>query len=109
MTAEAGMNGPFHLSNFAERVRVALAASDVSPRQLAKACDVSPQSVSKWMKGKCAPRSSHLLVLARMTGANLEWLMTPSRVPLRANPPETTNSGGSDDADEGATMDFRET
>lgn len=74
----------FSLSHFAERVRVALAASEVSPRQLAKVCDVSPQSVSKWMKGKCAPRSSHLIILARMTGANLEWLMTPSRVTIRA-------------------------
>lgn len=93
---DAGGGNTFSLSNFAERVRVALAASEVSPRQLAKACDVSPQSVSKWMKGKCAPRSSHLIILARMTGANLEWLMTPSRVPLRADPPSTLTTGGTD-------------
>lgn len=75
------------LYHFAQRVRVALAASEVTPRQIAKECGVSPQSVHKWMNGMSAPRSSHLVTIARLTGANLEWLMTPSAVPLRCDPP----------------------
>ena len=76
-----------HLVHFAQRLRVAMAASEVTARQLAKECGVSPQAVHKWMRGMCAPRSSHLLVISKMTGANLEWLMTMEPVPLRAEPP----------------------
>jgi transcriptional regulator with XRE-family HTH domain len=64
-----------------------MAAAEVTARQLAQECGVSPQSVHKWMRGLCAPRSSHLLVISKMTEANIEWLMIPEPVPLRAAAP----------------------
>jgi transcriptional regulator with XRE-family HTH domain len=60
---------------------------EVKPSQLAQECGVSPQAVHKWMRGLCAMRASHLMVICKMTGANLDWLMTMEPVPLRADPP----------------------
>lgn len=76
-----------HLVHFAQRLRVAMAAAEVTPRQLARECGVSPQAVYKWMRGLCAMRAQHLMVICKMTGANLDWLMTMEPVPLRADPP----------------------
>lgn len=69
---------------FAQRLRVALAASDVKARHLASECNVSPQAVHKWTSGKCYPHSAQLMTIVVMTGCSLEWLMWPQTVDIRS-------------------------
>jgi len=76
------------LRQFAERLRVAMAVSDVSRADIARACDVSPQSVHKWCRGICAPRSSELMTIARTTGATLDFLMRQEPVDIRWRHPK---------------------
>ena len=62
---------------FAQRLRVALASSGLTQGALAVACNLSQAAVSKWVRGTCYPRSSHLSTIASLTGASIEWLMSP--------------------------------
>lgn len=68
---------------FAQRLRVAIAASGITGRQIATACACTPALVSKWTGGRCMPRSSHLCIISYLTGASLDWLMTPEPITLR--------------------------
>lgn len=69
---------------FGMRVRVALAASQVSRTALARECSVSPQAVQRWCDGTAMPSSRNLLTFCRMTGCSAEWLMWPHPVDVQS-------------------------
>ena len=62
---------------FAQRLRVALASANLTQSALAVACGVTQAAVSRWANGTSYPRSSHLSTISNLTGASIEWLMSP--------------------------------
>lgn len=78
--------------HFGQRLRVAMAASDRSMRQLATALGVSPMAVSKWCSGATYPESSRLVAISAELGCTIEWLMTPEPVDIRGASPTHTDA-----------------
>jgi transcriptional regulator with XRE-family HTH domain len=70
------------LTFFAQRLRVAIAASGMFAQDLARACEVSSAAVSKWTSGKAAPSPRHLMTISKLTGASVNWLMTCAPVDM---------------------------
>lgn len=73
--------------HFAQRARIARAASDKTLRDVAKAVGVSAQAVSKWEAGRCYPRASELTRACQYLGCSLDWIMTPAPVDLTRGKP----------------------
>lgn len=69
---------------FGMRARVALAAARVGRTPLARECKVTPQAVQRWCDGTAMPSSGHLLIICRLTGCSLEWLMWPHPVDMQS-------------------------
>lgn len=65
---------------FAERLRVAMAAAGVKGADVVRSLDVSPATVSKWVKGTAFPGTHHLMEFCKLTGCSVDWVMEPSRV-----------------------------
>lgn len=65
------------MSDFGTRLRMAMAYADISMRDLAAAIGVSTMAVSKWSKGECYPRSSHLTGISKRCNVTVDWLMEP--------------------------------
>lgn len=61
----------------ARRFRMAMASANVSMRDVGKACGVSAVAVGQWARGVCLPRASQLVAFSKITGAPLDWLMSP--------------------------------
>jgi len=56
------------------RLRRARKAKGLTQKQLAHACGVTKQSVSRWECGAKNMRSVHLFCVARTLGYNSEWI-----------------------------------
>ncbi len=69
---------------FSQRLRVALAAANISRPGLAKACSVSTQAVARWVQGATYPSSSHLVIICNLTGASMDWIFDGSPVDIRS-------------------------
>jgi transcriptional regulator with XRE-family HTH domain len=65
------------MTDFGTRLRMAMAYADISMRDLAADLGVSTMAVSKWAKGKCYPRSSHLIGISERCRVTIDWLMEP--------------------------------
>lgn len=64
------------LTTLAERLQDAM-AEEISASDLARACDVSPAAVSKWLDGRTkALKADTLASAARALGVREEWLRT---------------------------------
>lgn len=70
-------------ATFGQRLRVAIAAANVSRAEIAKACGVTAMAVSNWCNGVSYPRTSHLVTIATTTGATLDYLMDPDPVDIQ--------------------------
>lgn len=68
------------LTHFAERLRVALAKSNMSGAALGRQLGLSSNAVAKWANGHCCPRSSELVKICKILGCSLDWIMEPSPV-----------------------------
>lgn len=73
--------------HFAQRARVARAASNRTLKDVAEAAGVSAQAVSKWKAGRCYPRASELTRACQYLGCSLDWIMTPAPVDLTLGKP----------------------
>lgn len=60
---------------FAERFAAARGRKGLTLRDIASACNVTPQAVKKWEDGLCYPSSGALIAFARMADCSVEWLM----------------------------------
>lgn len=65
---------------FAERLRAVMGARRITMQALGDACGVTPQAVNKWCSGVAMPSSSSLLVICKVCGCSLEWLMATSPI-----------------------------
>lgn len=74
-------------SGFPQRLRVARAAKDVTLKQLAQACGVTAQAVSKWEKGVAYPRSSQLVLACQFLGCSLDWIMSHEPIDMTNGQP----------------------
>ena len=54
----------------------------ISPNEIAKALNVSPQAVNKWMLGSCLPSLDNLIVLADLFGLTINDLLVLNDVDL---------------------------
>ena len=61
--------------HFAERVAAARGRKRLTLRDVANACDVTPQAVKKWEDGVCYPSSGALIAFAKIADCSVEWLM----------------------------------
>lgn len=60
-----------------ERIKYALEASGVDPRQVAAACGISVQAVYSWLRGQTKDlRNEHLFCLADVTSFSPRWIAT---------------------------------
>ena len=58
-----------------ERIKQAIAKSGLKKSDIARACDVSPQALTGWLKtGRISKES--LAIIARVSGVDLDWLIT---------------------------------
>jgi transcriptional regulator with XRE-family HTH domain len=73
--------------HFAQRMRVARAASHKTMREVAAVVGVSTAAVSKWEIGKSYPRASELTRACQYLGCSLDWIMTPAPVDLTCGRP----------------------
>ncbi len=69
---------------FGERVRAAMAVARIGRREMAKACNVSPQAIQRWADGTAYPTSSNLMTFCDLTGCSAEWLLWPHPVDTRS-------------------------
>jgi transcriptional regulator with XRE-family HTH domain len=69
---------------FGQRIRTALAVSQVSRAALAATCGVSRQAVQKWCDGVTYPSSGRMMKICEVTGCSAEWLMWPHPVDIRS-------------------------
>lgn len=60
---------------FAERFAAARGRKGLTLRDVATACNVTPQAVKKWGDGICYPTSGALVAFAKMADCSVEWLM----------------------------------
>lgn len=67
-----------------ERIRVARARAKLTMRDVAEACECSPQAVFKWEADESMPDSKKLMVLVRILDVSLEWLMDPAPLDFRS-------------------------
>lgn len=76
--------------SLSERLKLAMAESNVSQAELARACKVKPPSVNGWLSGKSRfLRGENLLSAARALRVSQDWLATGKGI---KKPPD--NSGG---------------
>lgn len=60
---------------FAERFAAARGRKGLTLRDVAQACNVTPQAVKKWEDGVCHPSSGALVSFAALADCSVEWLM----------------------------------
>jgi Helix-turn-helix len=58
-----------------ERLRLAIAAAGYSPRTFARAIDVHPDTVERWISGRGIPRRDSAYRAARLLGLPVPWLI----------------------------------
>lgn len=58
-----------------QRIAEAIERANISQVQLAKACGVTPQAVTGWIRDG-AIKKKHLVAVAKLTGCTVEWLLT---------------------------------
>lgn len=77
------MKKRFPQQDLADRLRAALEAAGVSQAELARACDVTEQSVHGWVtNGRIAKQ--HLPTIAALTGRGLEYFLVGLKTWRRA-------------------------
>ncbi len=69
---------------FGQRVRAAMAVARISRQEMARACNVSPQAVQRWVDGTAYPTSGKLMTFCDLTGCSMEWLLWPHPVDTRS-------------------------
>ena len=62
---------------FSQRLRIAMAAKNVSRAALARHVGVTQAAVQKWAHGVMFPSSSKLVTVAKHLGVSLDFLMGP--------------------------------
>jgi transcriptional regulator with XRE-family HTH domain len=77
------MQKRFPQQDLADRLRAALESADVSQAELARACDVTEQSVHGWVtNGRIAKQ--HLPTIAALTGKSLDYFLVGLKTWRRA-------------------------
>lgn len=59
-----------------DRLRKALDVSGLTAQDMAEVQDVTPSTISRWLRDRSPIRRSHLTLWAIATGVNLAWLET---------------------------------
>lgn len=83
------------MSTLGERIAKARRAAKLKQEDLAAACSVSTnQAVSNWEHDKTSPKASDLVIIARLTGVPLKWLVDGIEIPINdVNVPQVTVLG----------------
>jgi SOS-response transcriptional repressor LexA len=81
-------------SVLSQRLRSARAAihPEITQRQIAKECDVSPSAVNLWEAGKTEPSATNLLALAKRYRVTTDWLLGSDAVYKESKNSATTES-----------------
>ncbi len=69
---------------FCERLALAIKQSKVKQKELAKAINLTPQTLSRYKKGKRTPNSEDLHKLAKFFGVTASWLMGEEPVQIKS-------------------------
>lgn len=67
------------------RIDLAAWRADVTRQQIADACGVSKQTVSRWLLDQTVPRLSDLRTIAALTDVPVEWLSAGTGVEVRCS------------------------
>lgn len=73
-----------------ERLRAARGRARKTLRDVASACEVTPQAVKKWEDDIAMPTSGRLLTICRLVDVSVEWMMAG---PLDFHSTETAPQG----------------
>lgn len=68
---------------FAQRIRVAMAASGTNPAKIQRSSEVSRYAIDDWRKGRAAPNRDSLVKFSVATGAPMSWLSIPFPVSVK--------------------------
>lgn len=60
---------------FGRRLKIALAKSKISQRELAERVGVSHVSINRYANGNRIPKAVSMVKIAKITGVDLEWLL----------------------------------
>lgn len=71
---------------FCDRLARSMRLVRIKTGDVANYLDIDPATVSRWLSGRNRPNRATLIVLADMTGVELEWLDTGQRACRDSNP-----------------------
>lgn len=85
------LESPAIMASFRKKLRLLIADSDLSQKEIAIRAHVDPSTISKWASGERRPYLNDAGKLARALGVSLDWLANDD---LDWPPPDYGFSGG---------------